>query len=155
MQKVWDSYKELLIKSHNDKKWNEAWDDLWANDSQFVVKYGKKGKDGYEEEIFRGRDEIVEFFKGGIKKIGINFKDVGFFCEMTNEPNTFVVISDFSATIIESKYPYKNRIVCQVILDRQGKIRVRDWRFTIGRARPLATLLRRTSSATHHKQPGS
>lgn len=124
-QDIWNLYKDRLKKSHVDKdKEMNAWKDLWANDCQFIVKYGKQGKDGYEEEILKGRDKIVKFFSGAIDKIVIDFKDDGPVYETKNKPETFLVISDFIATIVEGGYPpYKNRIVCYVTLDTQGKIK--------------------------------
>ncbi len=70
-----------------------------------------------------GRERIVYFFSGSSGKIEIDFKDDGPVYETQNKPDTFLVISNFIATIINSGYRYENRIVCQFTLDKQGKIK--------------------------------
>ena len=45
------------------------------------------------------------------------------FTRPKNKPDTFLVSSNFIATIIKSRYRYENRIVCQVTLDGQAKIK--------------------------------
>lgn len=121
-QDVWNSYKDLLKKSYVDESF-DAWRDLWADECRFVVKYGKQREDGFEEEERKGRDEIVSFFSGSSGKIEIDFEDCGPVYETKSRPDTFLIISNFIATIIKSGYRYENRIVCQVTLDRQEKIK--------------------------------
>ena len=75
-QDIWNSYKDLLKKSYIDKSY-DAWSDLWANECRFVVKYGRQGNDGFEEEEFIGREQIVSFFSDSSGKIEIDFKDDG------------------------------------------------------------------------------
>jgi len=128
LQDIWDSYKDRLKKSYEDGNF-DAWCDLWADDKPtsdkptFVVKYGEQGEDGFKEEVLEGRDKIVSLFSNSIGKIEIRFEDNGPVYVTQNKSDTFLVISDFIATIIKSGYPYKNRILCQVTLDEQRKIK--------------------------------
>lgn len=122
LQDVWNSYKDILKKSYSSRGF-DAWRDLWANECRFVVKYGKQGTDGFEEEELEGRDKIVSFFSGSSGEIEIDFKDDGSVYETKDKPDTFLVISNFVATVIRSGYRYENRIVCQITVDGQGKIK--------------------------------
>jgi len=121
-QDIWNSYKDLLKKSYIERSF-DAWRDLWADECRFVVVYGKAGNDGFEEEEHIGRDDIVSFFSGSSGQIEIDFRDEGPIYETKNKPDTFLVISNFHAIIGGSGYYYENRIVCQITLDGEGKIR--------------------------------
>jgi len=122
LQAKWDSYKDRLKKSYESGNFT-TWGDLWADDGSLIVKYGKQREDGYQEEEIKGRDKIVSFFSGSTGKIEIDFRDDGPVYVTPTKPDTFFVISDFIATIIKSRDGYENRILCQVTLDAQGKIK--------------------------------
>jgi ketosteroid isomerase-like protein len=121
-QDIWNSYKDLLKKSYIERRF-DAWRDLWANECRFVVTYGRARNDGYEEQEHIGREDIVSFFSGSSGRIEVDFRDDGPVYETKNKPDTFLVISNFIATIIASGYHYENRIVYQVTFDGEGKIR--------------------------------
>lgn len=112
-QEVWEKYKNLLESGRYDE-----WSALWANDSRFIVVYGKER---FGEETYSGRENIVSFFSGAHEKIRNYFEnDV---VHETKNPDVFFVTFDFNAIIITSNYHYKNRIACQFTLDKEGKIK--------------------------------
>lgn len=112
-QEVWELYKSLLISRRFDE-----WGDLWADDGQFTVVYGKKR---FGEETYTGRKKIVSFFSGARDKIETTYFENDVVHKIENSDSFFAAF-DFNA-ITTGKYHYKNRIVCQFTIDGQGKIR--------------------------------
>ena len=114
-QEIWEFYKRLLESKEFDE-----WGNLWANDGQFVIAYGKEN---FGEETYQGRENIVSFFSDSREKVKIYFENDVF--QATKNPDIFFVTFDFNAIITASRNHYKNRIVCQFTLDKQGKINER------------------------------
>lgn len=112
-QEVWELYKSLLRSNRYDE-----WGDLWADDGQFTVVYGKER---FGEETHNGRKEIVSFFSGARDKIETTYFENDVVHKIENS-DIFYVTFDFNV-ITTGKYHYKNRIVCQFTLDGQGKIK--------------------------------
>jgi hypothetical protein len=113
IQEIWEQYKCLL-----ETEAYEAWGDLWTDNGQFIIAYGKEH---VGEEAYKGRESIVSFFSGSRGKVKMYFEnDV---LQETKNRDIFFVTFDFNAILTASGHHYQNHIVCQFTLDKAGKIK--------------------------------
>src|SRR4051812_23980271 len=109
---VWTAYKTLLEAQKYDK-----WIELWADDGELVVAYGKAAAP-FLEEIHRGKEEIYQLIAGGgnrIKTGGVKFSNDK--VHETKEESIFFTIFNLRMeTIDASPYTYDNHIACEFIL---------------------------------------
>ena len=120
-QDIWNAYKDLLKRSYIERSF-DVWSDLWAENGRLVVKLGSQGPDGYSEDHYVGREKVVDLFSSSSGRIEIELEDEGPVYEAKNAPGSFMVMSEFIATILASDKRYPNHIVCRISYDPEGRI---------------------------------